>query len=109
MGTSLGACSVSSRIQSKPESARISTTRWLDRLCHSPICNRPDFSACLKGLMSLSIALAPKCLMDFWIGRRRAALEEIEVAAPVRLAHMIREQAAVAAGVARRGLSPGGA
>ena len=25
-----------------------------DKLCHSPICNRPDFSACLKGFVSLS-------------------------------------------------------
>ena len=36
IGVSLGACSVSIRIQSKPESARISVAAALERLLHNP-------------------------------------------------------------------------
>src|ERR1700751_1498838 len=47
--------------------------------------------------------------MDFRVRRRRGALEKIEVASLVRLAHMLREQPPVAAAIARRRLPPGGA
>src|SRR5690242_18379297 len=94
------------RIQSNPASARISAAIGLDRLCQIPICNRPDFSACLKELWRRSIAFGLD-LMDFRVRRRGAPLEKVEVAPLVRLAHMFREQTAVAARVSRRGLPPG--
>src|SRR6185312_3817417 len=49
-GISLGECSLSSRIQSKPLSAMISAAILLHRLDHSPICSLPAASACLKPL-----------------------------------------------------------
>src|SRR5262245_47820753 len=47
-GISLGECSVSNRIQSKPESDTISAAMLLARLLHSPICNCPAAMARLK-------------------------------------------------------------
>ena len=49
-GISLGECSLSSRIQSKPASAMISATIGLHRLDHRPICNLPAAMARLKAL-----------------------------------------------------------
>src|ERR1700687_4187451 len=54
-GISLGECSVSSRIQSKPLSEIISAAILLHRLDHRPICNFSAASACLKALRCMSV------------------------------------------------------
>jgi len=54
-GISFGECSVSSRIQSKPESPMISAAMLLHRLDHRPICNLPAAMACLKALVLKSV------------------------------------------------------
>ena len=60
-GISLGECSVSSRIQSKPESEMISAAMLEHRLDHRPICNWPAAMACLKALRwnSETIGISP--------------------------------------------------
>src|SRR6266567_6268211 len=58
IGSSLGACSVSIRIQSKPAPAMTSTARLLQRLFQRPICGRPSRIACLKGLMGIRVFIA---------------------------------------------------
>jgi hypothetical protein len=58
IGSSFGECSVSSRIQSKPAPAMISTVMLLDRLDHNPICSRPLWMACLKVLTGIFIVLS---------------------------------------------------
>src|ERR1043166_6154876 len=55
IGNSLGECSVSSSIQSKPAPAITSAVMLLHRLDHSPICGLPALSACLKWLTGISI------------------------------------------------------
>src|SRR5215475_14334264 len=59
-GTSLGECSVSRRIQSKPLPAITSVAMLLHRLLHSPICSRPSAMACLNALRGNSIGSIPQ-------------------------------------------------
>jgi hypothetical protein len=47
--------------------------------------------------------------VNLGIGDRRAAFEEVEIAAQIRLRHMLREKRAIAAAIARRRRAPGGA
>src|SRR5690242_19681532 len=56
-GISFGECSVSSRIQSKPESEMMSAAMLLNRLDHRPICNWPAAMACLKALRWKSVVI----------------------------------------------------
>src|SRR6266487_3449049 len=53
--TSFGACSVSSRIQSKPEPAMTSAAVGAASVLHSPICWRPAASARLSELSGMSM------------------------------------------------------
>ena len=57
--TSLGECSVSSRIQSKPLSDKISAPILLARLLQMPICSLPAAIAALNSLRCSSIGLTP--------------------------------------------------
>src|SRR5262249_47820958 len=57
MGSSFGACSVSTRIQSKPESAMTSAARLLQRLDQRPIWGRPARMACLNELIGSWVSM----------------------------------------------------
>src|SRR5262245_22592763 len=56
IGNSLGACSVSTRIQSKPAPAIASAVTLLHELHHRPICGRASRMAFLKVLTGISIS-----------------------------------------------------
>jgi hypothetical protein len=55
IGVSFGACSVSIKIQSNPESERISVAAALERLLHRPTCGSPAFRRCLNLLTGKSM------------------------------------------------------
>src|SRR6266850_6706145 len=68
VGSSLGACSVSIRIQSNPEPPMTSATTLLQRLHQRPICDRPSRIACLNefGESCVVMLAAGLCLGWLW-------------------------------------------
>src|SRR5262245_19766258 len=90
-GTSLGECSMSSTIQSKPAGARISATTLSASCVHSPTWGRPSASPRLKALRGMSMPLPRNPL------RRGALSARITAASRPRPMSRRRHRLAVAA------------
>src|SRR5438445_13732058 len=75
-GSSLGACSVSRRIQSKPAPAMTSELRLLHKLLQSPICGRPSQSARLNGLIGIFVVTGQLSEAPDLLARGIASLDQ---------------------------------